>query len=126
MSIESRMSSLLSEAASDTFAAKLMDAEVAFLEAVAKVLKAKLGKKLESLEVKRGQTISWLEGVGYTASDIQVDFTVSLHMTGPYDVKLDVGGNNAMNGKFDRSIPYKTGVLTVDAAAAPVLEQFEF
>lgn len=126
MSVQKKMQSLLSEAASDTYAAKLMDADAAFLEAVAKVLKAKLGKKLESVAVKRGHSLAWLEGVGYTASDIQVDFTLSLNMVGPYDVKLELGGTNAMTGKLDRSIAYKTGVLSVDAAAAPVLEQFEF
>lgn len=115
---------LLTEA-SGAYSQHLMDADQAFLEAVAKKLKTALGTKLSKIAVKRGVGAVWLEGEGEDKGDIGVDFVLSLNLKDFANVVLNFGGNHAMNGKLDRDIPYKTGVLTPDAAAAVVLEKFQ-
>lgn len=108
-----------------SYAARLMDADEAFLSQVMKNIKGALGKKIEAIRVHRGHGVVFIDGSGEDKSDLTVEFVVSLNLTSAYDVQVVVTGDHAQRGKLDVTRAVKVGELTPDVPTKMVLEMFE-
>jgi hypothetical protein len=116
------MTRLLSEA-SDTYLDAMKDADVAFLEKVAVILKKRHGKKFEELKVTKGVATVFLSFKGQDKGDLDIDGYVALSTQSWTDVNVVLEMKHAMRGKVERTVPYKTGVLTPTMVADIVTEQ---
>lgn len=123
MTVTLSMKRLLSEAKGDTYASALLDTDVAFLEKVAAILKKRHGKKFEELRVHRGISTVFLAFKGQDKGDIDLDGFVALSTQTWTDVNVVLDAKHAMRGRIDRTVPFKTGVLTPEAVADIVSEQ---
>jgi len=123
VSIQKRMTSLLSEAAGGTYFDAMKEMDAAFLEKVATILKKRHGKKFEELRVHKGISTVFLAFKGQDKGDIDIDGYVALSTQSWTDVNVVLEAKHAMRGRIDRTVPYKTGVLTPEAVADIVSEQ---
>lgn len=124
MTVTKSMERLLSEAAADTYASALLDMDVAFLEKVAAILKKRLGKKFEELRVHRGVSTVFLAFKGQDKGDIDIDGFVALSTQSWTDVNVVLEAKHALRGRIDRTVPFKTGVLTPESVANIVAAEF--
>lgn len=108
-----RGASALDEAAqSMSFWDYLIGAQEEFLRAAARLIKREAGGHAESVTVKRGRSVAWLEYKGQDRSDMDLEWTVSLIVKEPdVDVHVDA---DSVSGRSKRDVSYKIGVLTPD------------
>jgi hypothetical protein len=123
MRVTESMKRLLSEAAGGSYFEMLKDTDAAFLEKVAAILKKRHGKKFEELRVHKGISTVFLAFKGQDKGDIDIDGFVALSTQSWTDVNVVLEAKHAMRGRIDRTVPYKTGVLTPEAVADIVSEQ---
>lgn len=123
MPVRPQMKRLLSEASGDTYFAAMKDMDAAFLEKVAAILRKRHGKQFEELEVHKGISTVFLSFKGQDRGDIDLDGYVALSTQSWTDVNVVLDAKHAMRGHIERTVPYKTGVLTPEAVADIVSEQ---
>lgn len=123
MTVTSKMTRLLSEATGGTYLDALKDADVAFLDKVVSILKKRHSRKFEELRVHKGISSVFLAFKGQDNSDIDIDGYVALSTQSWTDVNVVLEAKHAMRGKIERTVPYKTGVLTPEVVADIVSEQ---
>lgn len=113
----------LEEAAGATlpYAEYMMDADVAFLGEVAKLLKKEMGTKVDP-KVHKGTSTVFMGLEGVNQSDMEVSLTVALHTVNWTDVKLNIWGEAGMRGNVEDERSFKSGVLTPKLATAAVME----
>jgi hypothetical protein len=105
----------------DSYAKHLIEADASFLDKVAKELKKAF--RSMKVEVKRGNSVAWLEASGEDSSDLSYDFTLALNPKTSFDVELNFSGDHAYKGRMQRDVAFKTGELTPMRAALVALEQ---
>lgn len=124
MPVSENMKRLLSEASGGTYFEAMKDMDAAFLEKVAALLKKRLGGKLEELRVHKGISTVFLAFKGQDKGDIDIDGFVALSTQSWTDVNVVLEAKHAMKGRIDRTVPFKTGVLTPESVANIVAAEF--
>jgi hypothetical protein len=102
----------LNEATSSarTFSKYLQKAEGDFLRVAEKHIRKQAGSRGD-VRVVSGRSVAWLEYEGTDTSDMPLEFSASVSVSGTSDVTLYTHGI-AHGGKFSKDIKFKTGVLT--------------
>jgi hypothetical protein len=96
-----------------------LEAQKAFLLDLAKQIREVAGGHAETVEVKRGRSVVWLEYEGQDLADLDMQWRC--HMVTdvePHTVGFYWTGKSVNKGDFDGDAKYKTGEFTVDHALA--------
>lgn len=94
----------------------IRDAEMDFLEEVAKEMKKGDKSKNRKYEVKRGVMMPMMMFDGTDLSDLSIDGYLALIVNG-YDVRVVMQMDHAMLGHKEHEVSMKIGELTPDKAA---------
>jgi len=95
---------------SKSFADHIKTAETNFFDECAKLLNSK--QKYVKAKVNRGLSVSFLEYEGTDSSDLALEGTSHLSMTGAHDLSVTVSFKSAYRGTGDDRVQMKTGELT--------------
>jgi hypothetical protein len=101
-----------------------MDAHEAFFKDVLRKLKEVAGGHLKEASTKRGRSVVWLEYTGQDLSDIDLEWHCHLVPSQVFDITLYWEARSAMNGPSKGSVPFKSGLLTVDKVVGVFKDSF--